>query len=106
MVSASAELNLVLDAIIVVLVFVLLYLIYKKMLEPSFAQHSREQPVLMQAGAALSLLDERDRLRQQAALLKKSLEAKAISRQEYKRRAQVLSEHLAFIDARLAAPAR
>ncbi len=103
MASASAELNFVLDAVIVVLVFVLLYLIYKKMLEPSFAQHSRRQPPLVQAGAALSLMEERDRLRQQAAALRKNFEAKIISREEYKRQAQVLLEHADFVEKKLAA---
>lgn len=105
MASSGAELNLVLDGIIVVLVFVLLYLVYRKVIAPEFEERQAVQftapAELVEETRAIRLMEERATLKERLADLKARLKNKEMSKAVYKQEADATKHQLAHAELQL-----
>jgi ABC-type anion transport system duplicated permease subunit len=96
--AVNAELSLVLDAIIVILVFVLLYLLYRKFI----VGESRQAVAAGQSDRVMRLIEDRTRMRSQVADIRIKLATKNKNRILTKKLLRELLEDMEKVEGELA----
>ncbi len=98
------ELSTVLDAIILILVFVLIYLVYAKLISPPVAKTPQVRQGMRLAGESLvvELLRQRSLVYEQMRFLKERHGRKALSNSLFAKQAKELLRELEGIEASLA----
>ena len=104
MAGQDASLNTVLDGIIIVLVFVLLYLIYRKVIAPEFESQPASRKagdVLLEETRAVKLMEERSHLNVQLQELKARRESKEIDKLVYSHTSKATRDQFVQVEKQL-----